>query len=132
MKRASSIPSPNEEVIFEQIRSVQFCSIGNQTPVITDKAQIIRVPHWETTNMKSPTCEMLDIEFPLVTFSHCRNVVAEVSKSGGMGVLGAAGFNAEMLETELKWINDHMDSRKSNRAVIYEFMQDFIAAYQRR
>ena len=132
MKRVSSIPSPNEEVIFEQIRSVQFCTIGNQTPVITDKAQIIGVPYWETTNMKSPICEMLDIEFSLVTFSHSWHVIAEVSKAGGMGLLGVAGFNTEMLETELKWINDHMDSRKSNRAVIYEFMQDFIAAYQRR
>ena len=25
--------------------------------------------------MKSPICEMLDIEFPLVAFSHCRDVV---------------------------------------------------------
>ena len=82
--------------------------------------------------MKSPICEMLDIEFSLVTFSHSWNVIAEVSKAGGMGLLGVAGFNTEMLETELKWINDHMDSRKSNRAVIYEFMQAFIAAYQRR
>ena len=42
--------------------------------------------------MKSPICEMLGIEFPLVAFSHCRNVVAEVSKAGGFGVLGATGF----------------------------------------
>ena len=41
---------------------------------------------------------MLGIEFPLLAFTHCRDVVAEVSKAGGMGVLGAAGFNAQTLE----------------------------------
>ena len=37
--------------------------------------------------MKSKICEILDIEFPLLAFSHCKDVVAQVSKAGGMGVL---------------------------------------------
>jgi len=52
---------------------------------------------------------MLGIEFPLVAFTHCRDVVVEVSKAGGMGVLGAAGYNAETLEVELNWIDQHID-----------------------
>ncbi len=59
--------------------------------------------------MKSPICDMLGIEFPLVAFTHCRDVVVEVSKAGGMGVLGAAGYNAETLEVELDWIDLHID-----------------------
>ena len=35
--------------------------------------------------MKSPICDMLGIEFPLIAFTHCRDVVAAVSKAGGMG-----------------------------------------------
>ena len=31
--------------------------------------------------MKSPICDMLGIEFPLVAFSHCRDVVAAVSRA---------------------------------------------------
>jgi len=58
--------------------------------------------------MKSPICDMLGIEFPLVAFTHCRDVVVEVSKAGGMGVLGAAGMSAEKLEIELAWIDDHI------------------------
>ena len=58
--------------------------------------------------MKSPICEMLDIEFPLVAFSHCRDVVVAVSKAGGCGVLGAVGMSPEQLERELKWIDDHI------------------------
>ena len=61
--------------------------------------------------MKSPICEMLGIEFPLVAFTHCRDVVVEVSKAGGMGVLGAAGHNAESLEIELRWIDEHIGGK---------------------
>lgn len=59
--------------------------------------------------MKSKVCDMLGIEFPLFAFSHCRDVVAEVSKAGGFGVLGAAGHSPETLEIELKWIDEHVD-----------------------
>ncbi|MFM8354688.1 MAG: nitronate monooxygenase, partial [Gammaproteobacteria bacterium] len=57
--------------------------------------------------MKSRLCERLGIEFPLFAFSHCRDVIAEVSKAGGFGVLGAAGHTPESLEIELKWLDGH-------------------------
>lgn len=61
--------------------------------------------------MKTPICDMLGIEFPLVAFTHCRDVVVEVSKAGGMGVLGAVGLTPEQLETELAWIDDNIDGK---------------------
>jgi NAD(P)H-dependent flavin oxidoreductase YrpB (nitropropane dioxygenase family) len=61
--------------------------------------------------MKSPVCEMLGIEFPLFAFSHCRDVVAAVSRAGGVGVLGATIHSPETLEQELKWIDDHVDGK---------------------
>lgn len=61
--------------------------------------------------MKSPVCEQLGIEFPLIAFTHCRDVVCEVSKAGGMGVLGAAGFSPDQLEVELAWIDEHIDGK---------------------
>jgi NAD(P)H-dependent flavin oxidoreductase YrpB (nitropropane dioxygenase family) len=61
--------------------------------------------------MKSPICEKLGIEFPLIAFTHCRDVVVEVSKAGGMGVLGAAGYGPKQLEIELNWIDEHIDGR---------------------
>ena len=61
--------------------------------------------------MKSPICDLLDIEFPLVAFTHCRDVVVAVSKAGGMGVLGAAGYSPEQLEIELNWIDEHIDGK---------------------
>lgn len=54
---------------------------------------------------------MLGIDFPLVAFSHCRDVVAAVSRAGGFGVLGATAFTIDQLELELKWIDDHIDGK---------------------
>ena len=61
--------------------------------------------------MNSRICEMLDIEFPLVAFTHCRDVVVAVSKAGGCGVLGAVGMSPAQLEKELKWIDEHIDGK---------------------
>ena len=61
--------------------------------------------------MNSAICDLLDIEFPLIAFSHCRDVVVEVSKAGGFGVLGAARYIASTLEKELSWIDEHIDGK---------------------
>ncbi|MDG5748308.1 nitronate monooxygenase [Qipengyuania sp. XHP0207] len=54
-------------------------------------------------------CEMTGADFPLFAFSHCRDVVAAVSKAGGFGVFGATRFSPEQLEEELAWIDAHVD-----------------------
>jgi len=59
----------------------------------------------------TPLCDTLGIEFPIFAFSHCRDVVAAVSKAGGFGVLGAVGFPPDQLEIELKWIDEHVGDR---------------------
>lgn len=61
--------------------------------------------------MHTPVCQRLGIEFPLFAFSHCRDVVAAVSKAGGMGVLGVAGYSAERLKQELDWIEAHVGGK---------------------
>jgi NAD(P)H-dependent flavin oxidoreductase YrpB (nitropropane dioxygenase family) len=61
--------------------------------------------------MNSRLCTTLGIDFPLFAFSHCRDVVAAVSKAGGFGVFGAASFSPDELETELAWIDAHIDGR---------------------
>ena len=61
--------------------------------------------------MHTRICEMFDIEFPIFAFSHCRDVVAAVSKAGGFGVLGALAFPPEQLKIELAWIDEHVDGK---------------------
>ena len=58
--------------------------------------------------MHTEICDRLGIEFPIFAFTHCRDVVAAVSKAGGFGVLGAVGFTPEQLEIELAWIDEHV------------------------
>jgi len=61
--------------------------------------------------MKTRTCEMFGIDLPIFAFSHCRDVVAAVSKAGGFGVLGALAFSNDQLEIELDWIDEHVDGK---------------------
>jgi NAD(P)H-dependent flavin oxidoreductase YrpB (nitropropane dioxygenase family) len=59
--------------------------------------------------VRTPICDRLGIELPIFAFSHCRDVVAAVSKAGGYGVLGALAYSPDQLEIELSWIDDHVD-----------------------
>jgi NAD(P)H-dependent flavin oxidoreductase YrpB (nitropropane dioxygenase family) len=56
--------------------------------------------------MQKDICETLSIEYPILAFSHCRDVVAAVSNAGGLGVLGAVTYTPESLEIELNWIEN--------------------------
>lgn len=57
--------------------------------------------------MRTRVSEMLGVEFPVLAFSHCRDVVAAVSKAGGFGVLGAVAHTPDLLDVELAWIEEH-------------------------
>jgi len=61
--------------------------------------------------MRTELCRQLGIEFPIFAFSHCRDVVAAVTRAGGFGVLGAVGFPPHQLEIELKWIEEQIDDK---------------------
>ena len=61
--------------------------------------------------MQTELAKRLGIEFPIFAFTHCRDVVAAVSKAGGFGVLGAVGFTPEQLEVELAWIDEHVGDK---------------------
>lgn len=61
--------------------------------------------------MKTAITEMFGIDVPILAFTHCRDVVAAVSKAGGMGVLGAVAHSPEQLEIDLRWIEDEIGDR---------------------
>jgi len=54
---------------------------------------------------------MLGVEFPILAFSHCRDVVAAVTNAGGFGVLGAVAHTPEQLEIDLNWIEEQTGAR---------------------
>jgi NAD(P)H-dependent flavin oxidoreductase YrpB (nitropropane dioxygenase family) len=61
--------------------------------------------------MKTSVCEMLGVDVPILAFTHCRDVVAAVTKAGGFGVLGAAGHTPERLDIDLQWIRDEVGEK---------------------
>jgi NAD(P)H-dependent flavin oxidoreductase YrpB (nitropropane dioxygenase family) len=61
--------------------------------------------------MRTKLTEMVGCEYPIVAFSHCRDVIAAVTNAGGFGVFGASGYDADELDVELKWIDDHTSGR---------------------
>jgi len=61
--------------------------------------------------VRTRICDTFGIDVPIFAFSHCRDVVAAVSRAGGFGVLGAIGFSPEQLEIELRWIDEHVEGK---------------------
>src|SRR3954467_1098071 len=61
--------------------------------------------------MQTRVSQMLGVEFPILAFSHCRDVVAAVTNAGGFGVLGAVAHSPEQLEIDLGWIEEQVHGR---------------------
>jgi NAD(P)H-dependent flavin oxidoreductase YrpB (nitropropane dioxygenase family) len=53
----------------------------------------------------------LGCEYPIVAFTHCRDVVAAVTNAGGFGVLGATTLTPEQLDIELNWIDERVGGK---------------------
>jgi NAD(P)H-dependent flavin oxidoreductase YrpB (nitropropane dioxygenase family) len=61
--------------------------------------------------MKNRLVTELRLRVPLFAFTNSREVVVEVSRAGGFGVLGAVPYSAEELAEHLDWIDAHIDGR---------------------
>jgi NAD(P)H-dependent flavin oxidoreductase YrpB (nitropropane dioxygenase family) len=61
---------------------------------------------------RTPLCDLLGIEHPIVGFTPSEHVAAAVSRAGGLGVLGCVRFNdpAE-LDTVLTWMDENTGGR---------------------
>src|ERR1700734_1326259 len=61
--------------------------------------------------MKTGLADKLGLESPIFAFSHCRDVVAAVSRAGGLGVFGAIRYDLEQLDAELRWLDENTGGR---------------------
>lgn len=69
--------------------------------------------------MRTPVTDMLGIELPIFAFSHCRDVVLEASRAGGMGILGAAWMTPDELEVSLNWIDARIGGKPYGVDVVF-------------
>ena len=61
--------------------------------------------------MRTALCDVFGIDYPIFAFSHSREVVAAVSRAGGLGVFGALAYPVDRLQEELAWVDEHVDGR---------------------
>ncbi|TWG98547.1 NAD(P)H-dependent flavin oxidoreductase YrpB (nitropropane dioxygenase family) [Nocardioides sp. J9] len=61
--------------------------------------------------MRTPLTVALGIDAPLVGFNRSPEVVAAVSRAGGLGVLAATQFTPDQLDEQLSWIANNTDGR---------------------
>ncbi len=55
--------------------------------------------------------EMLGIEFPIIAFTHCKDVAVAVINSGGFAVLGEAMHTPDDIAADIQWIRERVDGK---------------------
>lgn len=55
--------------------------------------------------------DMLGIEYPILAFTHCKDVVAAVVNAGGFACLGEAMHTPEQIAADIKWIRDKVGDK---------------------
>ena len=61
--------------------------------------------------MNTKLAREMGLEIPLFAFTRSKEVVVEVSRNGGMGVLGAIALSPEELDADLDWIDAHIGGK---------------------
>ncbi len=61
--------------------------------------------------LRTKLCEMLGIEFPIIAFTHCKDVVVAVINAGGFAVLGEAMHTPDEIAADIKWIRERVDGK---------------------
>ena len=61
--------------------------------------------------LRTKLCDMLGIEFPIIAFTHCKDVVVAVINAGGFAVLGEAMHTPDEIAADIKWIRERVDGK---------------------
>src|SRR3989304_4433135 len=56
-------------------------------------------------------CDMLGIEFPIVAFTHCKDVAAAVINAGGFAVIGEGRRTPDEIRADVKWMRERVGSK---------------------
>ncbi|MBK7250398.1 MAG: nitronate monooxygenase [Gammaproteobacteria bacterium] len=62
--------------------------------------------------LHTPLCDKLDIEYPVVAFTHCKDVAVAVINAGGFAVLGEAMHMPDQIAADIKWIRDRIGGKR--------------------
>ena len=61
--------------------------------------------------LHTPLCDKLGIEYPVVAFTHCKDVAVAVINAGGFAVLGEALHSPDHIAADIKWIRERIGGK---------------------
>jgi NAD(P)H-dependent flavin oxidoreductase YrpB (nitropropane dioxygenase family) len=61
--------------------------------------------------LRTKLCDLLGVEYPVIAFTHCKDVLVAVIGAGGFAVLGEAMHTPEEIAADIRWIRDRIGSR---------------------
>ncbi len=56
-------------------------------------------------------CDILGIEFPIIAFTHCKDVAAAVINAGAFAVYGATPHTPDEIAADIKWLRDRIGGK---------------------
>lgn len=62
--------------------------------------------------LRTKLCDLLGIEFPVIAFTHCKDVAVALINAGGFAVLGEAMHTPEDIAADIAWIRERVDGKK--------------------
>jgi NAD(P)H-dependent flavin oxidoreductase YrpB (nitropropane dioxygenase family) len=61
--------------------------------------------------LRTKLCDMLGIEYPIISFTHCKDVAVSVINSGAFAVLGEAMHTRDEIAADIAWIRERVDGK---------------------
>jgi NAD(P)H-dependent flavin oxidoreductase YrpB (nitropropane dioxygenase family) len=56
-------------------------------------------------------CDQLGIEYPVIAFTHCKDVAASVINAGGFAVLGQTQHTPDEIDANIRWMREKIGSK---------------------
>lgn len=61
--------------------------------------------------LHTPLCDKLGIEYPVVAFTHCKDVAVAVINAGGFAVLGEALNTPDQIAADINWMRERINGK---------------------
>lgn len=61
--------------------------------------------------LRTRLTDEFDIEFPVIAFTHCKDVVAAVVNAGGLAVYGAGPLGPAQIDQDVRWIQERVGDK---------------------
>ncbi len=61
--------------------------------------------------LRTKLCDLLGVEYPIVAFTHCKDVAAAVINAGAFAVLGQTQSTPDEIEANIKWLRERIGDK---------------------